>query len=150
MSNLNSSNSNVARSDTAESVPGALRLTIEKHFIGMVVPPRAKFEGDLHLECGVVIYGMFRGTINCTRGAAIIAPGGEFHGRLAADLIIIAGKVGDLQKAAKDSALLLATRELAIADSADVHGVLRAPTFNIPKGAKLNSSVIKSMIGSEG
>lgn len=80
------------------------------------------------------------------KGAAIIYEGGKFVGRLIADRIIVAGKVGDVTLAAKDSALLIAGEELRIGSTADVHGVLRAPSTVTAKGAKLNSSVIKSML----
>ncbi|KWT69556.1 hypothetical protein APY03_6916 [Variovorax sp. WDL1] len=124
-----------------------MRLSIEEHAIGMVIPPKAVFDGHLKLDCGVVIYGTFRGTLECAKGTVIIAPGSHFSGRLTAERIAVAGKVGDPAKAAKDSALLIASEDLQIGDGADIHAVIRAPLFNIPMGAKLNSSVIKSMLG---
>ncbi|PNG48874.1 MULTISPECIES: polymer-forming cytoskeletal protein [unclassified Variovorax] len=131
----------------AEQAVSTLRLSIEEHAIGMVIPPKAVFDGHLKLDCGVVIYGTFRGTLECAKGTVIIAPGSHFSGRLTAERIAVAGKVGDPAKAAKDSALLIASEDLQIGDGADIHAVIRAPLFNIPMGAKLNSSVIKSMLG---
>jgi cytoskeletal protein CcmA (bactofilin family) len=131
----------------AEQAVSTLRLSIEEHGIGMVIPPKAVFEGNLKLDCGVVVYGIFRGTIECKKGTAIIAPGAHFTGRLTAERIAVAGKVGEPAKAAKDSALLIASEDLQIGEGADIHAVIRAPLFNIPLGAKLNSSVIKSMLG---
>jgi len=143
------------QSTAADPVPSAaappavgetLTLAIAEYGIGMVIPPGGEFAGSLKLDCGVVIYGSFRGTLECKKGAAIIYEGGKFVGRLIADRIIVAGKVGDVTLAAKDSALLIAGEELRIGSTADVHGVLRAPSTVTAKGAKLNSSVIKSML----
>ena len=133
----------------AEQTVSTLRLTIDAHAIGMVIPPNAVFDGTLKIDFGVVIYGTFRGTLECSKGTVIIAPGAHFSGRLTAERIAVAGKVGDPAKAAKDSALLIASEELQIGDGADIHAVIRAPLFNIPMGAKTNSSVIKSMSGTK-
>jgi cytoskeletal protein CcmA (bactofilin family) len=143
----NSLSAHASAHPDAEAAVSTLRISIEEHRIGMVIPPTAVFEGTLKLDCGVVVYGTFRGTLECKKGTAIIAPGGHFSGRLTAERIAVAGKVGDASKAAKDSALLIASEDLQIGDGADIHAVIRAPLFNIPLGAKLNSSVIKSMLG---
>lgn len=143
----NSLSAHASAHPDAEAAVSTLRISIEEHGIGMVIPPKAVFEGTLKLDCGVVVYGIFRGTIECKKGTAIIAPGAQFSGRLTAERIAVAGKVGDPAKAAKDSALLIASEDLQIGDGADIHAVIRAPLFNIPLGAKLNSSVIKSMLG---
>ncbi|MBS0454614.1 MAG: polymer-forming cytoskeletal protein [Proteobacteria bacterium] len=130
-----------------EPATGVLQLSIQEYGIGMVFPPRAEFEGTSKLDCGAVIYGTYRGTLECRRGAVIIAQGGKFFGRLTAERIIVVGKVGDVTIAAKDSALLIASEELTIGAGADIHAVLRAPSFAIPPGANMNSSVMKSMLG---
>lgn len=145
--NTSSLSAHASAHPDAEAAVSTLRVSIEEHGIGMVIPPKAVFQGTLELNCGVVIYGSFRGTLECKKGTVIIAPGAEFSGRLTAERIKVAGKVGDPAKAAKDSALLIASEDLQIGDGADIHAVIRAPLFNIPLGAKLNSSVIKSMLG---
>lgn len=131
----------------AEQAVSTLRLSIEQHAIGMVIPPGAVFDGVLKIDCGVVIYGTFRGTLECTTGSVIIFPGGQFSGRLTAERIAVGGKVGDPSKAAKDSALLIASEELQIGAGADIQAVMRAPWVIMPKGAKTNSSVIKTTLG---
>lgn len=131
----------------AEQAASTIRLSIEQHEIGMVIPPHGVFDGTLKIDCGVVIYGTFRGTLECKKGTVIIFPGGQFHGRLTAQRIAVGGKVGDPAKAAKDSALLIASDEMQIGVGADIQAVIRAPWFIIPRGARTNSSVIKSTLG---
>lgn len=130
-----------------EAASDALQLPIKEYGLGMVFPPGSIFEGTSKLPCGAVIYGTFRGTLECQRGAIVIAPGGVFMGRLTAERIIVAGKVGDVKFAAKDSALLIASEELLIGDSANIHAVLRSPHFTTARGANMNGSVMKSMLG---
>ncbi|WP_143479032.1 bactofilin family protein, partial [Pseudomonas aeruginosa] len=115
--------------------------------IGMVIPPSAEFTGSLRLNCGVVIYGSFKGVLECRKGAVVVPEGGKFTGRMTADRIVIAGKIGDASVPAKDSALLIAGESLHLGATADVQGVLRTPSIVNPVGsAKLNSSIIKSTL----
>lgn len=124
----------------------ALTLSIAEYGIGMVIPPGGEFDGNLKIDCGVVIFGFFKGTLECEKGTVVIHEGGRFIGRLVAHRIIVAGTVGDVTQAAKDSALLIAVDELRIGATANVQAVLRSPSTEQAKGAKLNSSVIKSTL----
>ncbi|WP_298705776.1 bactofilin family protein [Variovorax gossypii] len=132
---------------TPKPPDGALTLLIAEYGIGMVIPPSAEFAGTLNLNCGVVIYGSFKGVLECSKGAVVVPEGGKFTGKMTADRIVIAGKIGDASVAAKDSALIIAGESLHLGATADVQGVLRTPCLvNPDRSAKLNSSIIKSML----
>lgn len=135
-----------AAASASPAPPSAdLTLSIAEYGIGMVIPPSAELTGSLKLDCGVVIYGSFRGVLECRKGAVVVPEGGRFSGRMTADRIVIAGKIGDVSLAAKDSALIIAVESLHLGATADVQGVVRTPSLVNPDGAKLNSSIIKSM-----
>lgn len=110
--------------------------------IGMVIPPEAEFEGaKVTSESGILLQGKFTGTMICAR-SVVIADGAWFCGRIEAEDIYIEGRVGNAQKAAADSALILARRSIMLGRQADVQAVLKAPHMGNYMAVQMHSSQI--------
>lgn len=86
--------------------------------------------GTLNLPGGALIQGHFTGTLICARGALVIAKDATFAGYAEADEIYIAGDVGRIKGATKESSLMGRTL-IAVAESAVVHADLTARMFNL-------------------
>lgn len=76
----------------------ALRLDLEEHGIGFILPRGASLKGDLDLPGGALIFGAVHGRIRCKQGTLILAQGSDFSGKAEATMVYICGTVRSISK----------------------------------------------------
>jgi cytoskeletal protein CcmA (bactofilin family) len=96
------------------------------------IGPSIVIKGELTASEPVVIAGRIEGSIDVTGHEVTVAQGGELHGDVTTDALVLAGTVrGDV----------VANRRVEVRSTADVEGSITAPAVLVADGAFVRGKV---------
>lgn len=116
--------------DQPDQRQGQIKLSLQEHNVGMILPAGGRIEGRMSLPTGALIAGDFIGDILCETGSVIIAAKARFRGTIEADRIYIEGEVSS---SSERRSMLIGRQLIAGSSFARINADLYAKTFALHK-----------------
>lgn len=114
--------------EIAEAEVNSLKFDLKEHNVIFVLPANSSISGHIVVPGGALIQGKLVGSINCTGGSLIFAPGSVFSGNAEADKIYVGGNIATPKNGESN---LISRSLIAISMDGVVHANITARMFSV-------------------